>query len=328
VQRLPIDTIMALSKADGVPFRIQHLTSTKALEFSEQHPAEAHRLLGLGAEMSLSTFSAQIDGIRQGYANAEAQAQSLPGSPDAQLLGFGVHDGALTAAISIGDLDRASYVAVNVSGMYSNVADMGNALEGARSLSKEAWWADSAATSAIVTWIGYRSPNVFEVLSEGRATSGAAPLARFLDGIAATRTAEGTLPDKFTVLAHSYGSTTATEALKIVDTRVDAFVTYGSAGVHEHTTVEQLHAAEVHSTLAQGDILARIGVLGSGRADPRHLAGVQEFSAENGTKPVTSHSMYKDAEKQGMFHLTDTGYLTVGTGTATALGNIIAGVEK
>lgn len=115
----------------------------------------------------------------------------LPGAPKVQMLGFGNHDGAITTAISFGDIDTASNIGVNVPGIGSTVDGIGNALGGAKELFRAADDANPGATYAMVTWYGYRTPGKPPgdngVWSMGRADAGATELADFLDGVHAFR---------------------------------------------------------------------------------------------------------------------------------------------
>ena len=327
VEQLPIEVKFVLAKSDGVPFRVQDAASRAALEYALLNPLAAQRMLGLTSDMSLSAFEAQLKSLDAALTEAGKSAGNMPNKPTVQLVGFGSHDGAVTAGISLGNLDNASHVAINVSGMNSNVEGIGNGVGGAQTLFTETRKADPTANPAIVTWIGYRSPNMIEVFAGDRAAAGAVPLASFIDGVNAVRGSSGNSMQSFTVLAHSYGSTTAAEALKISRTRVDSFVTYGSAGLEGDTTVDLLHADNMYSTMAGGDQTAGVGLKGSGRIDPIGIPGVDEFSSgnDNGGKRVTMHSMFAEEGEWSLVNWSKIGYLSAGTESAESMGKIIAG---
>jgi len=204
------------------------------------------------------------------------------------------------AAISTGDLDTASNIGVNVSGMHSNVSDMATGNEAAQEMYRTAQAERTDASYAVVNWIGYRSPTtVEEVTSMPRADSGAKELAGFLDGINANRAVRGNPPRQFNVYAHSYGSTVAIEALKQIGFTIDLVATYGSAGVKNGTTLDEIHAGRVYATHADGDDIANKGKHGGKSLDPRDIEGVRRFSSEaqvddkgGSLNRTTMHSMY------------------------------------
>lgn len=175
--------------------------------------------------------------------------------------------------------------------------------------------APSTDSFAIVSWFGYRAPVLPEVPQQHRASDGGVNLAGFLDGIHDSR---GGAPRSLTVLGHSYGSTTAAEALAQTRHRVDTLVTYGSAGIAGDTAPPRLNVDRVYATKGSNDLLAGLGLI-SGRSDPRDVTGVATFSAEDapGTRGVTGHDMFPDDPDK-------VGYLTPGSTPQQSIASIIA----
>lgn len=331
VGKLPIEVLFVLAQSDGVPFETQDIAANISLTYAIENPEVAIRMMGLTADLSETVFVAQLTNIRQAYDEAERNARLMPGSPPVQLFGFGVHDGALTAAISIGDLDSASNVGVIVPGMGSDVNGLPTTLGGAEQVYLEAVRFDSRVSPAVVAWIGYRSPGMppsFEVVHGDRAAAGAKPLANFIDGVNAVRVTGGEPMHEFALLAHSYGATTAAEALKISETRVDSFITYGSAGLEVGTTLRQLHTDHMYSTSATGDDVAWAGILGSGRVNPIDIPGVEKFGSEGtgGRVRVTAHDMFTEDMRASLWNWGGkVGYLSEDTSSVEALGRVLAG---
>lgn len=331
IERLPIESLFALAKTDGAPFWAQDASSRAALAYATANPSEALRTMGLTYDLSLTDFTEQIAGLNQAYQAALARAASLPGEPAVQLFGFGAHDGALTAAISFGDVDAASNIGLSVLGMGSSVTGFGDALGGADQLFHETEESRPGIAVAVVTWLGYRAPAMppsVEVAEGERAASGAAPLARLIDGVSAVRAGSDPPLQVLAVFAHSYGSTTAAEALKITATQIDVFVTYGSAGFEPGTTLDQLHTERTYSTKAAGDAVAELGIAVSNRMDPRLIDGVTEFSAESTRegRRVTAHDQYTESDDPSFWNWSGkAGYLTAGTSAATSMGHILGG---
>lgn len=148
------------------------------------------------------------------------------------------------------------------------------------------------------------------VLDGRGASTGANRLASELDANHATRDASGPVPP-ITVVAHSYGTTTAADTLTRTRHTIDSFVLVGSAGIDTTyvTNLADLNVTDsdgkpgVYTTTAADDLLAPIGVDLSGRAQPNpeganingmSIAGAQSFSSDGGNgpglKPVKGHN--------------------------------------
>ncbi|GHD45877.1 hypothetical protein D9V29_08260 [Mycetocola manganoxydans] len=187
-------------------------------------------------------------------------------------------DGPPLAAIAVGDLDAARYTTFFVPGMNSSVREAEDLLRGVTRIQQ------ASADSAAVLWVGYESPGPVDTVSTGHAEAGAVRLAADLDGYAAVRDVSG-VPSELTLLAHSYGSTTAAIALAGGAHGVDAFVMIGSAGVPANIRLDDLHLPpeSVYASEAMGDGIAGSGQFWSGRANPASAEwGAQLFSS-NGT---------------------------------------------
>jgi len=166
---------------------------------------------------------------------------------------------------------------------------------------------------AVVSWIGYDSPEEppsAEVLSTELAKAGGTKLAAALDGFTETRASESVdvSPPSLNVVAHSYGTTTASYALKALKHAVATATFFGSAGIEwrEIGSAADLHVAkdpagkpEVYVTAASEDRVAPLGIVGSGlrgregRWDPADdWFGGKNFSSEGGYDPDTG-KVYK-----------------------------------
>jgi hypothetical protein len=174
---------------------------------------------------------------------------------------------------------------------------------------------------ATVAWLGYDAPQLditfFDgdrsVASANPAKVGGADLARFYDGIVASRPGD---PPHVTALGHSYGSTTTGYALQHTTVPVDRAVFFGSPGLTT-SGVGQLHVAPGHVEIleARWDPVADLARFGD---DPNHLPGVTNLSSEATRLP--------DGTELGA----STGhsdYLTPGTTSHHNLGLAVAGLE-
>ncbi|WP_427870637.1 alpha/beta hydrolase [Leucobacter luti] len=327
VATLPVRQMVAIARATALPAWAREAASLELLHLAISSPAAVHGELGfVGSGIGVAELRADALRVHEAWRAAHDEARLLKGRPPVQLVGLGNHDGALTAAIVFGDLDRATRVGVNVSGMNSGASSIGSDAGGGAALFRAAQAHPGASGVATVTWIGYRAPDATEVNGMARAEAGGRELAAFLDGLRASRGPGEPPIERLSVFAHSYGSTTAAVALQHSGSRVDAFVTYGSAGFPTGVAPGALHADRVFATHAPGDQTAGFGRLGSHPIDPRRLEGVTVLSAEGGDGflRVSSHDMHTEGVAPSPLNWGGkTGYLTQGTRSAAAMGGIL-----
>jgi hypothetical protein len=181
------------------------------------------------------------------------------------------------AAVAIGDLDTADDVSVLVPGMLFTVSgQMVDWSETAGDLyDEQSTWAtllagrsaDAPHTTAVVAWMGYRTPDLTNVYSLDLARVGAAHLDDAIAGLDAVRADD---PARVTVVAHSYGSTAATMALSSGRVTVDSLVLLGSPGsVVETATQLAVEGSDVYAAAGSFDPVAGSGAFG---ADPGSTA--------------------------------------------------------
>lgn len=223
------------------------------------------------------------------------------------------------AAISIGDLDIAENITYAVPGMGTTTANMTGWADAAQNVATAQSLVDPSRTQAVVAWVGYETPIVAsisnqDVLDNDHAEVGAALLDRALQGVDARR------PDSaLNVVAHSYGTTTASIALADTDVRVDTFVSIGSAGLRDDIDeASDLNADAVYAGQAgnvspwpdlDGDQWAWTGrAFGEHPVDPAgDEFGATTFGTRTGGEAGTAvddHSVRTE---------TRSGYLDVGT---------------
>ncbi|VXB77442.1 conserved hypothetical protein [Arthrobacter sp. 9V] len=240
-------------------------------------------------------------------------------APERSIMSFTPEEnGKPFVAVAIGDLDTATNVTWNVPGMRTTVADgLESWTKSAQDLYDGQVFADlingDKGSNAVVSWVGYDSPDAppsTEVLSTALAQTGGAKLAVALDGFTETRASEsdGVTRPRLNVLAHSFGTTTASYALKALKHEVATATFFGSAGIawREIGSAADLHVAkdatgepEVYVTAAGDDRVAPLGIVGSGlrgregRWSPSdEWFGGKNFSSEGGYDPETG-KVYK-----------------------------------
>ena len=232
-------------------------------------------------------------------------------------------DGPPLAAISVGDLDSALYATYFVPGMNSSVLEAEDYLRGVTRIQQ------ASDDSAAVLWLGYESPGPVETVSTARAEAGALQLGKALDGYDSRRDTVG-LPSELTVLAHSYGSTTAAIALTGGNYGVSSFVMIGSAGVPADISLDDLHVLpeRVYASEAMADVIAGKGQFWSGRVNPASVDWGAQLFGSNGTtledgtilSAVTAHDVVgpdTDADHDK--------YLGDGTESLYDIRNIVTG---
>lgn len=244
------------------------------------------------------------------------------------------------AAVAIGDLDTARQVTFAVPGMGTYSDDMQLWAVAAENLHRAQGRAGAPDARAVVAWIGYVTPPPgLDATAGGYAARGAPLLRSDLRALAAVREGSrtGDPLEVVSIVAHSYGTTMAADALNEDDLGAHSFVMLGSAGVEAFIgSTAGLHADRVfagEAALDQEAVLGRIQ-----RVDPRSPAfgatviGVdgdpaRGLAAVTGHDPVL-HSPYNDdptskawtkypdaAERSRLYaqHMQQFGYLDGGT---------------
>ncbi|MGH1549024.1 alpha/beta hydrolase [Leifsonia poae] len=181
-------------------------------------------------------------------------------------------------AVGYGDLDTADTVTWAAPGMNSDAADGTTSWsQAARNLYDQQNKLDGSHTHGVVGWLGYDAPDLLSVNVPAAAQNGSWRFANELDGTHATRAANPQAPFPYvSVIAHSYGTTMAADALVHTKYPIDSITLLGSAGIDTQVVkaLSDLHVKPVdgvlpiYTTAAQLDYLAPFGAAASGRAEP------------------------------------------------------------
>lgn len=269
---------------------------------------------------------------RARYENAQSRALSLTreqrkvlaaleavlADPSASLVCFNLEATVPLVAVGYGDLDTAETVTWAAPGMNSDAADAtASWSQAAKNVFGEQKRLDGGRSHAMVAWLGYDTPDLASVNTPMSARDGAWRFANEVDGTHATRAVDPQVPfPHVSVLAHSYGTTMAADALTRTKYPIDSFTMLGSAGVdtgvvRSLTDLQVKHAgdrAAIYTTAASLDYLAPFGSAVAGRAEPnpetlsspgtawamplkgpltmpQSIGGAQSFSAEGATLP-------------------------------------------
>ncbi|MGN8050637.1 alpha/beta hydrolase [Curtobacterium sp. 22159] len=237
---------------EGVPYRVRDRANRTALR------------AGLADPSTGAARTAMLGQVRDSLEHG-------PGTPERFLITLDTR-GSGRAEIAIGDLDSAADVTVVVPGMFFTVTgQMADFTNTANDLySEQATLAGVAAPGsgsgvAVVAWMGYRTPDLSNILSLSLAKTGAERLERTVGGL---REARGSAQPRINVVAHSYGSTTALMALSSGRMSADTLTVLGSPG-SDVQTAKQL-------AVGRGQVF-----VGDAHSDP--IAGSGYFGTDPGS---------------------------------------------
>lgn len=263
--RLPAASRVALTT--GAPQLIGNL---EGIPYSTRDTANRATLARLLDASRADDGAGQAGSKTAMLGQIQAALRRGPGDPEKQLVTIDTR-GAGRAAIALGDLDTASDVTVMVPGMFFTVT--GQLVDwtatGADLYREQATVAPAAAVAtsrgqgsgvAVLAWMGYRTPGVSNVLSLDLAKVGATRLERVVAGIDRTRASR---PPRVSIVAHSYGSTTALLALSAGRVHVDSLTLFGSPGSGVAAASElAVTAGQVFVGDAHWDPVAGTGIFG------------------------------------------------------------------
>ncbi|MFJ3380295.1 alpha/beta hydrolase [Curtobacterium sp. NPDC090217] len=250
------------------------------------------------AEREVQAAQKRLDALKNFLAGARTPLATGVDLPR-QVVSFSAGPPPL-GAVSVGDLDTADNVSYLIPGMGTSLQDTTILMRAGSNVIAAQRQMAGGDNTALVSWIGYDAPPDFtktgdpSVFLNSDAASGAQKLANDLEGLRHTR------PDvTLNVIAHSYGSTTASLALhEAADLGVNSFVTLGSAGIPRQVPdAAATHAAHMYA--AQADERWNVAEIGRKmsypeRADPNEGFGATSIDAGSvdGSPRVNVHDMF------------------------------------
>jgi WXG100 family type VII secretion target len=186
------------------------------------------------------------------------------------------------AAIAIGDPDRAANTAVVVPGTGNSVGSGWLEGDDATNLYNETKAADPSRSTAVVAWMGYDAPDALydpRVGTTGLAHDGGQLLASDVNALNATH--EGAA--HMTVLGHSYGSTTVSDAAAGYGMHADDVVLVGCPGTDMAHSAADFHLNEgghLYVGAASSDPVTQLSAI-----PQLHVPGT-DFTASLGDDPA------------------------------------------
>ena len=247
----------------------------------------------------LSNRDARVEVLQARLQSIEAIEQTLALDSDdpslaRSLLELDCSKERVEAAIGIGPVETAEHVAVFVPGLTSTVngslasydQDMKNLLTQANGQLKTH---TAGGSTAGVVWIGYQAPQLTpsdvlvsptSVTQDAAARAGGDQLARFTHWLTLSRDTDPHL----SVVAHSYGSTTAGFAAQHQGTDIDGLVLFGSPGPGVTDAADlNVGSGSVYAIESSDDVVADLGQFGG---DPSWMPGVTHLSADAADSPA------------------------------------------
>jgi len=301
--RLEQDAPVVVGNLEGVPYAVRGRANRAVLDAGLRDPhADASRVAMLGQVRD--ALVQEATGARRSLITLDTR-------------------GAGRAAIAIGDLDTAADVTVVVPGMFFTVTgQMADFTNTANTLwGEQATLAPVAAPAAgtgvaVVAWMGYRTPDLSNILSLDLARSGAVRLERAVGGLREVR--DGAQP-RLGIVAHSYGSTTALMALASGRMSADSLTVLGSPGSDVRNASDLAVAAgQVFVGGAHWDPVAGSGYFGT---DPGSAGfGSTVLDLAGGVDPEDAGDAFRrpvghnDYLKPGTASLHDVALIAVGRG--------------
>ncbi|WP_241485064.1 alpha/beta hydrolase [Nocardiopsis potens] len=225
------------------------------------------------------------------------------------------------AIVSTGNPDTADNVATLVPGTGIEWTAINGQLGRAQNLREAAARVDEEADHAVVSWIGYDSPNWGQAPFGGKAEDGKDDLQDFQYGLRVTHEGE---PSNNTLIGHSYGSVVVGHAARNDSgVYVDNIILVGSPGIGG--TVDELNfdgdIEDVHVAMSDEDWINQNALKGFHDYDELY-DGLEDSGASRiETGPETEHDGYFNQEED------EESGEKVDTTELRQFGGIIAGAE-
>ncbi|MFE0245933.1 alpha/beta hydrolase [[Kitasatospora] papulosa] len=245
--------------------------------------------------------AARVMATRHGDFRRAAALRDMAGA-GRHFLTFDGRDGGRSVEV-LGDLSRARRIAVLVPGAGVDLDHYGRLRRGARALLGEL-----GGGSAVVAWLGYRTPATLgpSSLTAGRADEAAPGLRAFVTELATA--APGT---RVTLLCHSYGSVVCARAASGLD--VADIVLYGSPGTGAGSAAALRTRATVRAGLGGNDWIAGV---------PHTTVPLPFGTVGFGTDPVSPEFGAEVFDAGGAGH---GDYLRPGSVSLRSIAGIVAG---
>ncbi|MFG1873580.1 alpha/beta hydrolase [Sphaerisporangium sp. NPDC049003] len=196
-------------------------------------------------------------------------------------------------AEAFGDLAKAAHVAVMVPGITNRLDNYKDIAKDAEELIKDRRTGKDLADTAVITWLGYDTPEFGDSPLPNKAEAGAPELHSFRAGLELAKSA------KVSLFAHSYGTLLSSKALQ-QGTSFNAVVFMGSPGLGSNienvADLKLPSGTPVFAMRAPGDWVSYTQAHGR---DPSEMSGIQRLA----TGRSSGHSQYYMADNIALSNL-------------------------
>ncbi|GGO12262.1 hypothetical protein GCM10010116_24610 [Microbispora rosea subsp. aerata] len=277
---LAIDQPDVVGKLDGAPANVRYAANRLVIERTLARERDELAKLKATAPKDprvalLEQRVARMTEFLQPRVTGDGQSKPR------QFLLFDPADDGKVAEV-FGDLSKAEHVAVMVPGITNRLDNYHELAQDAKRLIRHPVTGNDLPKTALITWLGYDTPELGDSVLPAKAEAGAPALRSFRAGLEAAKGA------KFALFAHSYGTLLSSKALQL-GTPFDSVVFMGSPGLGANVkSVADLKLAPgtpVFAMRAPGDWVSYSEAHGK---DPAELPGVQRLA----TGKSSGHSQY------------------------------------
>ncbi|GAB3156421.1 alpha/beta hydrolase [Microbispora hainanensis] len=277
---LAIEQPDVVGRLDGAPATVRYAANRLLIE-----RALAHEQKDLAALKATDPKSPQVTLLEKRVARmTEFLQPRVTGDGRSVPRQFLLFDPAGDGRVAevFGDLAKAEHVAVMVPGITNRLDNYQDLAIDAQTLITDPDTKKDLPKTAVITWLGYDTPELGDSVLQAKAEAGAPALHSFRAGLEAAKGA------KFALFAHSYGTLLSSKALQ-QGTPFDSVVFMGSPGLGANVkSVADLKLAPgtpVFAMRAPGDWVSYSEAHGK---DPAELPGVRRLA----TGHSSGHSQY------------------------------------
>ncbi|WP_433499864.1 alpha/beta hydrolase [Sphaerimonospora sp. CA-214678] len=288
---LAVDQPGVVGRLDGAPAKVRYAANRLLIERALAH--EQRNLLELKTAdpanprmKILEQRVARMAEFLQPRTTGDGQLKPR------QFLLFDPADDGRVAEV-FGDLASAENVAVMVPGITNRLDNYRDIFKDAQNLIADRSTGKDLPETAVITWLGYDTPEFGDSVLPAKAEAGAPALHSFRAGLEAATGA------KFALFAHSYGTLLASKALQ-QGTPFDSVVFMGSPGlgpnINSAADLKLAPGTRVFAMRAPGDVVSYTEAHGR---DPAELSGIQRLA----TGASSGHSQYYIADNTALHNL-------------------------
>ncbi|MBX6382137.1 MAG: hypothetical protein IRZ07_04050 [Microbispora sp.] len=277
---LAIDQPGVVGRLDGAPANVRYAANRLVIERTLAHEQEELATLKATTPKDprvalLEERVARMTEFLRPRVTGDGQSKPR------QFLLFDPADDGKVAEV-FGDLSKAEHVAVMVPGITNRLDNYQDLAQDAKELIRDPATRKDLPKTAVITWLGYDTPELGDSVLPAKAEAGAPALRSFRAGLEAAKGA------KFALFAHSYGTLLSSKALQL-GTPFDSVVFMGSPGLGANVkSVADLKLAPgtpVFAMRAPGDWVSYSEAHGK---DPAELPGIRRLA----TGHSSGHSQY------------------------------------